>query len=541
MKKMILRLVLLIGLLSILPLTVSAEIEEGGPNYYYFTTFEDLKELTKLADSSLYAVTAIFERGELVIEEDLTIPTNFIVETKFSRVVVPEGVTLTVSERSWFDSNGVLEINGAVDVYGITKVHSLVINGKLNIWSSVTYQEAQGAEKITYKSDAAYVHKIITCFNMDELMEILVESGDRSQNVRYGIYFYATYAGYPHGGVIIDSTITIPQNVSVAIYSDYGKVPIIITKNGTLIVEGLLDIFLPLQVEGSLVNESMISINKTDDSRDINFYSGKGDPYKYGYGYGEMDISSSGTYSGDGEIGISDWIQSNPESIVKGIDFSGFDITNTGPDYYNYWRLRKHSHVYGDWTVTQEATCTTEGSRTRSCECGETETETIPAVGHTEVVDAAVAATCTADGKTEGKHCSVCDQVLTAQEAIPATGHDTQGDTEFVWSEDHSACTLEVGCTACGQKQSVACTVTSEVVNGTIVYRACVDFNGMSFSDAQQGGAAEAPAAWGDVSGDGWVDSFDASLIMKYDVMLIGDNDLNLAAADVSGDGYVDS
>jgi len=200
-----------------------------------------------------------------------------------------------------------------------------------------------------------------------------------------------------------------------------------------------------------------------------------------------------------------------------------------------------HTHTFGDWFVTTAATCTAEGSRTRSCECGETETETIPAVGHTEVVDAAVAATCTADGKTEGKHCSVCAQVLTAQEAIPATGHDTQGGTEFVWSEDHSACTLEVGCTACGQKQSVACTVTSEVVNGTIVYRASVDFNGMSFSDAQQGGAAEAPAAWGDVSGDGWVDSFDASLIMKYDVMLIGDNDLNLAAADVSGDGYVDS
>jgi len=46
---------------------------------------------------------------------------------------------------------------------------------------------------------------------------------------------------------------------------------------------------------------------------------------------------------------------------------------------------------------------------------------------------------------------------------------------------------------------------------------------------------------WGDVNGDGFVDSFDASLIMKYDVMLIGDNDLNLAAADVSGDGWVDS
>jgi len=46
---------------------------------------------------------------------------------------------------------------------------------------------------------------------------------------------------------------------------------------------------------------------------------------------------------------------------------------------------------------------------------------------------------------------------------------------------------------------------------------------------------------WGDVNGDGFVDSFDASLIMKYDVLLITDSDLNLSAADVSGDGFVDS
>ena len=43
--------------------------------------------------------------------------------------------------------------------------------------------------------------------------------------------------------------------------------------------------------------------------------------------------------------------------------------------------------------------------------------------GHTEVVDAAVAATCTSAGKTAGKHCSVCNEVLVAQEEVPALGH----------------------------------------------------------------------------------------------------------------------
>ncbi len=44
--------------------------------------------------------------------------------------------------------------------------------------------------------------------------------------------------------------------------------------------------------------------------------------------------------------------------------------------------------------------------------------------GHTPVIDAAVAATCTTAGKTEGSHCSVCNEVLVAQKTVAALGHD---------------------------------------------------------------------------------------------------------------------
>ena len=44
--------------------------------------------------------------------------------------------------------------------------------------------------------------------------------------------------------------------------------------------------------------------------------------------------------------------------------------------------------------------------------------------GHTEVVDAAVAATCEASGLTEGKHCSLCHKVLTAQTKTEKLAHD---------------------------------------------------------------------------------------------------------------------
>jgi len=76
----------------------------------------------------------------------------------------------------------------------------------------------------------------------------------------------------------------------------------------------------------------------------------------------------------------------------------------------------------------KDATCTEDGSAAgeKCADCGEVFVPqvTIPATGHTEVTDEAVAPTCTETGLTEGKHCSVCDEVLAAQETVDALDHD---------------------------------------------------------------------------------------------------------------------
>lgn len=101
----------------------------------------------------------------------------------------------------------------------------------------------------------------------------------------------------------------------------------------------------------------------------------------------------------------------------------------------------------GEWKVTKKATCTEPGTKERKCSrCDEAETDTIPATGHTEVEDAAVAATCTTAGKTAGSHCAVCNAVIKAQEEIPAAGHS--------WSEWISDSRQEKStCSVCGQKK----------------------------------------------------------------------------------------
>lgn len=106
-----------------------------------------------------------------------------------------------------------------------------------------------------------------------------------------------------------------------------------------------------------------------------------------------------------------------------------------------------HEHNYVETSRT-EATCTTEGSVTKTCNvagCPEpTITETIPAKGHTWT-SVKVNATCTTAG-SETKTCSVCNSVET--EPIPALGHDFSGTATVI---------IPATCGTAG-KQSVKCT-----------------------------------------------------------------------------------
>ena len=65
------------------------------------------------------------------------------------------------------------------------------------------------------------------------------------------------------------------------------------------------------------------------------------------------------------------------------------------------------SHTYGSAVITKQPTCTSEGTKTKTCtQCGATVTETIAKLSHSYTTTV-VASTCTADGYTLHK-CSVC-------------------------------------------------------------------------------------------------------------------------------------
>ena len=98
-------------------------------------------------------------------------------------------------------------------------------------------------------------------------------------------------------------------------------------------------------------------------------------------------------------------------------------------------------HAWGEGVVSTAPTCNEEGTKTYTCSrCDETKTEAISASGHTVVIDAAVAPTCTETGLKEGSHCSVCGAVIVEQEVIDALGHNY----------DEGVVTKEPTCTEAG-------------------------------------------------------------------------------------------
>lgn len=92
----------------------------------------------------------------------------------------------------------------------------------------------------------------------------------------------------------------------------------------------------------------------------------------------------------------------------------------------------EHTHDYGEWTVTEPATCTTPGVESSTCACGDVLTREIPALGHTDADNDGKCDVCGAsvDGNTPGGTTDPGDKPGTGEPGKPgaATG-DTSGFT----------------------------------------------------------------------------------------------------------------
>lgn len=101
-----------------------------------------------------------------------------------------------------------------------------------------------------------------------------------------------------------------------------------------------------------------------------------------------------------------------------------------------------HKHSYGEWKETEAPTCTEKGKKERTCECGEKQTQDVPATGHSMIdVAGGKEATCGEDG-VKVQECGVCHERV--ESPIPAKGH--------TWVDDGAIGTIKKQkCSECGK------------------------------------------------------------------------------------------
>ena len=155
------------------------------------------------------------------------------------------------------------------------------------------------------------------------------------------------------------------------------------------------------------------------------------------------------------------WHSINATCTESGKNVYSVTVSLGGQDFYGEKEVenpdapaRGHTEVI-DAAVAPTCTETgkTEGKHCSVCNTVLVKQETVPATGHTEVTDVAVAPTCTETGLTEGKHCSVCNTVLKAQEVIPATGHTEVTDAAVAPT-----------CTETGKTEGKHCSVCNKIL-----------------------------------------------------------------------------
>ncbi len=116
----------------------------------------------------------------------------------------------------------------------------------------------------------------------------------------------------------------------------------------------------------------------------------------------------------------------------------------------------EHIHSFGSWTLTRDPTCTAAGERSRSCSCGEIQSESVAALGHSFGTWTTVTeVTCTEPGK-QTRVCSRCGAA--EEQPIEVLGHSFGSWTGVTEATCTKPGTEQRSCSRCGmfESQSVA-------------------------------------------------------------------------------------
>ncbi|MCL2488619.1 MAG: dockerin type I repeat-containing protein [Oscillospiraceae bacterium] len=216
----------------------------------------------------------------------------------------------------------------------------------------------------------------------------VVKTGDKTYEI------YTTYEN-PEGYHFIQSMIEIYFNPAQIKFTRYAPTYMFFD------AEGISPHY------GDVVKDEFIVMNNIRDDymkcavvNDIGLTKASGNFLCFGVELLEDDLTAIDfelvLYDAALEFGVGPDVVMVPDENVTIVNNDGGEVI-----------LPLHSHTFGEWEITKEATCTQPGEKTRACtSCDETETEAIEPLGHDwgEWIP---------DGAGESRECDRCGEVET--------------------------------------------------------------------------------------------------------------------------------
>ena len=128
---------------------------------------------------------------------------------------------------------------------------------------------------------------------------------------------------------------------------------------------------------------------------------------------------------------------------------SAATLTNVKSDMKVYAGFTATPHSYTE-QITAQPSCTAQGSKTLTCSCGRTYTESIAVTDHVPTVVGAKEATCSEAGYTGDTVCSVCNTTLATGTVIETLPHTPVTDKGYAPTCTATGLSEGSHCDACG-------------------------------------------------------------------------------------------
>ncbi len=186
-----------------------------------------------------------------------------------------------------------------------------------------------------------------------------------------------------------------------------------------------------IEIPDRVINIDFIAFFDCENLTDVYYGGSENDWNKIIVSYYDRDIRDNT------QVSMSDYVKEYGPITNATIHFDSV-----------YPETPEHTHFHTS-AITTPATCTTTGTKTYACSCGDSYTETIPATGHTtDNGTVTKPATCIAAG-TKTYKCKACNAIVKT-ETIKATGHKETALKAVSPTYTSTGLTAGKKCSVCG-------------------------------------------------------------------------------------------